>query len=317
VESDIAPFKGLLLGLFFISVGMGLDFQEVTASWQWLVASVVGLIFVKGLIGISLCLFFGIARDVAIRAGLLLAAGGEFAFVILATAMGGGLIEPDVGQFMTFVASFSMMLTPALAILGDRIAKLAEPRSKRLGPVGAELEDMVGHVIVAGFGRVGQTVADMLARERIAYVAIDMDATQIWKSRQKGLPAYFGNVTRPDVLTNVGAMHASAVLLTLEGREDARLSVTALQKMRKKLPIIARASDPAHAKELRELGAKYVIIETLEASLQLGGLVLREVGSNRESVSKLIEKTRNEQYGGIDDWRTFTLNNDDPTDGKT
>ncbi len=303
VDSDIAPFKGLLLGLFFISVGMSIDFNVVDRNAVWIAASLGGLILVKAVIIVLLALAFQLPRDVAIRAGLMLGAGGEFAFVILNAAMGAELLENSVGQFMIIVASLSMLVTPGLALIGDQLARPFMPRGQRLGPPGADLQDLEGHVIIAGFGRVGQTVADLLTRQKVEYVALDLDASRIWRSRQRGLPVYFGDATRRDVLSKVGADRAAAVLITLDDQNAANLTVHALQSIREGLPLIARAADAEHARALKAVGADFIVLETLEASLQLAGTVLRTVGTPRDKASALIEKVRDEQYDGIPDWR--------------
>ncbi len=300
VESDIEPFRGLLLGLFFISVGMNLNFVQV-ADWALLLAvSVLGIVVVKAAITILLCRLFGIPWDVAVRSGLLLATGGEFAFVILGLAMTPGSILPaEVGQFMIIVATLSMVLTPVLAALGARAAKALSLVGRRDGLEGSDLEDIESHVIIAGFGRVGRTVARLLDREKTPYVALDLDAARIWQSRLEGVPVFFGDAARQEVLVKVHPERAAAVLITLDDAKAAGRAVRAIRALAPDVPIIARATDNEHADELRVIGADSVVPETLEASLQLAGIVLRLTGMGRDAVDALVERVRVEAYAPI------------------
>ncbi len=300
VESDIEPFKGLLLGLFFISVGMNLNFVQV-ADWAfWLVFSVIGLVIVKGAVAIGLCRLFGQPWDVSLRTGLLLATGGEFAFVILGVAATPGSVLPtEVGQFMIIVATLSMVLTPLLAAVGPRIAKFFEARSTETPPLAEPRDDLEGHVIIAGFGRVGQTAARLFDREKIPFLALDLNVGRIGLFRRSGMPVFYGDATRTDVLARVHPERASAILLTLDDPNAAARALHSIRGAWPDIPVIARAIDNAHAEELRGLGADAVVPETLEASLQLSGFVLRMTGMGRDAVDGLIEGIRSDAYAPI------------------
>lgn len=300
IESDIEPFRAILLGLFFISVGMNLNFGEVAAQWDWLALSVLGLIVTKAVILSGLCLLFKIPLDVSVRTGLMLSAGGEFAFVILALAMNSGTLLPsETGQFMVIVATISMTLTPLLAALGRHAAKWLAARTRTTDPDPTTMGELDGHVVIAGFGRVGQTVARLLDRHKIGYVALDMNAFRIKQYRDEGKPVYYGDATRQTVLDKVHPERAAAILITLDNPDAARQAVRAARAAAEGVPIIARAADTAHADELTALGANTVVPELLEASLQLGGTVLQLMGTGREAVDALLDRIREEAYEPI------------------
>ncbi len=308
VESDIEPFKGLLLGLFFISVGMSLDFAQVAGQAYWLSISLAGLIAIKAAIAGGLCLLFGLPLGASVRSALILSTGGEFAFVIFNVATipvlsgdqaSAAIVEPATAQFMTILASLSMVTTPLLAIAGSRLAPLLSREKQTPGQIPEDLDEAEGHVIIAGFGRVGQTVARLLDMEKVPYLALDMDAARVADFQKKGESVYFGDATRPEILSKVHPEKAIAVLLTIDDPDGAQRAVEAVRSHWPELPIVARSSDGPHGEDLRRLGANVVVPETLEASLQLGGALLRQSGTSLEAVAALAERIREESYESI------------------
>ncbi len=301
VETDIEPFKGLLLGLFFISIGMGIDFGVLAVQWVNVALGVFGLIALKTAILVGLVKAFGMPWTTAIRTGLLLSAGGEFAFVGITAAMAGGVIDDPAGQYMLIVASVSMALTPFMADLGSWLkAKMDE----RLGgePIqasGDESRGLEGHVIIAGYGRVGQTVAKMLADLKHPYMALDLNVPRTRQFRATGEPVYYGDAAKTDVLERVGADHAGAVVVTLDNFAAASRAVEAIRHRWPGLPIFVRAWDMTHSDELFRLGATGVVPETLESSLQLAGQVLQSLGTPREAVGDIITRIREKDYQGL------------------
>ncbi|GGK42057.1 cation:proton antiporter domain-containing protein [Salinarimonas ramus] len=292
VEVDIEPFKGLMLGLFFMSVGMGIDWRVVVEAPFWIFASVVGLFALKSLVTAGLCVAFGLGRATAIEAGLLLGQGGEFAFIVVGLAMSLGLIPPDVGQFMLIVAGLTMLVTPLVAHAAERLAaRLAgtdAPSQHALESM-AELE---GHVVIAGFGRVGRTLVETLQAEAIPFVAIDADPNGVAIARKEGLPVYFGDASRLDLLTRAHIAEASAVVLTMDDTKAAEGIARAIRHAWPMIPIYARARDRAHAHRLVEAGATIAVPEAFEASLQLAGRVLEGFGIGEEVVRKRLDQQR-------------------------
>ena len=294
IEVDIEPFKGLMLGLFFMSVGMGLDIRVIGDQILWLGLAVVGLFAVKAVIAGGLCRAFGLSTPVALETGLLLGQGGEFAFVVIVLAMSLGLVGGDLGQFVLIVAGLSMMVTPPVAGLGRRLSARLERRHDATRQDGAlaALGKLEGHVIIAGFGRVGQTLGRILDREHVSYIALDSNAIETSQMRARGLPVYYGDVSRPQMLHRARAGHASALVLTMDDAAASERVVKTVRREWPELPVLARARDPVHAARLLKDGATAVVPETVEASLQLGSQLLTALGVPDEVCHKRIDAER-------------------------
>ena len=284
IEVYIEPFKGLLLGLFFMSVGMHIDYRTVADQPFWIAASVVGLFLVKSTITGLLCLAFKMPRHVSLEAGLLLGQGGEFAFVIVGLAMTLGLMPFEAGQFMLIVAGLSMLVTPLVAIAASRVAefireKTAAPADE---PEELALQGLEGHVVIVGFGRVGQTISAVLDAEGASYVALDIDPMNVSAARSRGLPVFFGDASRPEMLKRVYIENAAALVVTLDNENKADRIVELARRQRPDLIIHARARHSSHAARLLALGTNEVVPETLEASLQIAGRLLQALGTSEE-----------------------------------
>lgn len=302
VETDIEPFKGLLLGLFFISIGMSIDFGVLAVEWFNVIIGVTGLIILKAIILIGLARAFRLPWTTSLRTGLLLSAGGEFAFVGVTAAMGSDIISDPIGQYMLIVAAVSMATTPFLADLGAFLKKRIDDRIGA-DPIQApedEARGLEGHVIIAGYGRVGQTVARMLGDLKHPYMALDLNVPRTRECRAKGEPVYYGDASKPDVLERIGADHAGAVVVTLDNFAAASRAVEAIRNRWPGIPIFVRAWDMTHSDELFKLGATGVVPETLESSLQLAGQVLQSLGTPREAVGDIITRIRERDYAGLE-----------------
>jgi K+:H+ antiporter len=298
VEIDIQPFKGLLLGLFFISVGMGLDFAVIQDQPFEVFLGVVGLIFVKSTLIAALSVMFGVTASQASRTGLLLGAGGEFAFVVIGGALVGGVIDRDVAQYMLIVAGVSLALTPILMIVGNGISYLIARRYRKEQEieVGELDDDLSGHVIIAGYGRVGRTVSRLLADQMVPYVALDMSPARAQLSRKKGEPVFYGDASRHDVLERAGAGRAAAIVVTLNDFEATTHAVASVREKWPKVPVFVRAHDLTHSRELAEMGATGIVPETLEVSLKLSSDVLHALGFPQEALIPLMDTMREEGY---------------------
>jgi CPA2 family monovalent cation:H+ antiporter-2 len=300
IERDIEPFKGLLLGLFFMTVGMSIDLAAVADRALLTALAVIGLIALKAAIIFALCLAFGLPREVAIRVSLLLAEAGEFAFVVIGVAtLQYALIPPDIAQFMVIVAGVSMLLAPILALAAGYLGKQLQRRSdadQTEGDAKVDVGELSGHVIIAGFGRVGRMVAKLLAAEGVTYVAVDRSLGDVRGGRRDGFAVVYGDATDRDLLAKLGAERAALVLVALS---DAVSTTRALEAIGKDWPgvkLLARARDANHARSLSSMGVEDVVPETLEASLQLGGLVLRTLGIPTSAVNDIIENARSDSY---------------------
>jgi monovalent cation:proton antiporter-2 (CPA2) family protein len=294
IEVDIEPFKGLLLGLFFMSVGMGLDWRTVLADPLAIVGLVAALWLFKALLIAGLALLFGRSRAVAVESGLLLGQSGEFAFVILAAASALGLIGGGIEQSILIAAGVSMFITPPMASLARQLAERLEsrPSARALDEDDSPFLDCEGHVIIAGFGRVGQTTARALDAEAITWIALDPDAALVARMSDDGQPVFFGDAARVAILARAGIDRAAAVVVTMDDPAAASHIVREIRQRWPLVPIHARARDADHARRLRELGATHCTPETVEASLQLAGKVLLDIGVAAEVVQRRIEEQR-------------------------
>jgi CPA2 family monovalent cation:H+ antiporter-2 len=301
VEITIEPFKGLLMGLFFMSVGMGIDLRALLAEPLWIPLSVIGLLALKALIIFALLRVFGLSWGRSAEGGLLLGQGGEFAFIVIGMALTLGLLERQVGQFMLIVVGVSMLAAPIIARLGQGLGDSIDRRAALHAADDAELGELGGHVIIAGYGRVGQMVGQMLAEQGVAFVAIENDAKLIAHQRKAGVPLVFGDASRPELLRKLRIDQARAVVLTMDHTAAAIHAVQGIRRLMPMMRIIARARDEKHALLLREAGASVVVPETLESSLKLTGWVLETLGVPPDAAMRLLEQERERRIVALRD----------------
>ncbi len=294
IEVDIEPFKGLMLGLFFMSVGMGIDWRVVGDEPLWIPLSVIGLFAVKSLVTGGLYVAFGLPRYTALEAGLLLGQGGEFAFIVVGLAMSLGLIPVEIGQFMLIVAGLTMLVTPLIASVAAKVATRMEKAATTRAHHGslAAVEELEGHVILAGFGRFGRTLANTMQAEAIPYLALDTDAMHVAQGRKDNLPVFYGDASRLDMLKRAHIDTCAAVVLTMDNPAAAERIVGEIRRTWAEVPIYARARDKGHAMRLVDAGANTAVPETVEGSLQLAGRVLSGLGATEEAVRRRLEHQR-------------------------
>jgi CPA2 family monovalent cation:H+ antiporter-2 len=295
VDITIQPFKGLLLGVFFVSVGMGLDIFRFLEMPLAILAVATLVIAIKSGIIFWLARPFGLSAAEAAEAGLLLGPGGEFALVILGAAMAAGLVPGEVGQNLLLVTTLTMVAIPLLARVGRRLSRQLEIK-RPFDPVASipPPADEVGRVIVAGYGRVGQLVGEMLERHKVPYLAIDMDPARVAEQRKAAKPVFFGDGSYPDFLRACGIDRARALVITLDTPSSIEAVVTAARQERPDIPIVSRARDAKHAAQLYDLGVDDAVPETIEASLQLSEAVLSDIGVPMGLVIASIHERRDE-----------------------
>ncbi len=294
VEVVVEPFKSLLLGLFFLSIGMQTDLRALLAAPLLLPLSVVGLFTIKAAV-LALVLRAGrFGWGHALAGGLLMGQGGEFAFIVSGYATAGKLFEPALSQFVLLVVALSMFATPLMARLGNALRDDWEKRHRDPeAPLdGANAEPMEGHVIIVGFGRMGQLLAEILSAQQVRYVAIDIDMVRSTIRHPLGEPVYYGDVSRPELLHRVHASRAAAIVLTMDHKEAALHATQAIRREFAAIPLLARAHDEGHAHALREAGADLAMPEALEAGLQLSSMVLQAIGMAGEQASDAIRCER-------------------------
>lgn len=292
IEADIAPFRGLLLGLFFITVGFGIDVSLMTGNFLIVSFLLVNLLLIKASIITALGRGFGLNFASSQRTGLILAQGGEFAFVTLGLAQKSNILAPQHAQLLFLLVALSMAMTPFLASTGSKISSSIE---RKRGLIGARKEDVQNakdYVVVAGFGRVGQSVCELLDAKLVRYMAFDMNPGKVIEARNKGLPVFFGDACRPEVLKAAGIKTPKAVVVTLDDKHGASKAVNALRREYPTIQIFVRAKDAKHQKMLQLGGATAIVPELLESSLLLGGAVLLSYGTPIEEVNSLIEEAR-------------------------
>ncbi|XP_048559954.1 K(+) efflux antiporter 2, chloroplastic-like [Triticum urartu] len=294
VESDIAPYRGLLLGLFFMTVGMSIDPKLFLSNFP-AVSLILGLLIIgKTLLVTFIGRVFGVSTIAAIRVGLLLAPGGEFAFVAFGEAVNQGLLSPQLSSLLFLVVGLSMAMTPYLAAGGQFLASKFEQHDVRsLLPVESETDDLQGHIIILGFGRVGQIIAQLLSERLIPFVALDVRSDRVAVGRALDLPVYFGDAGSREVLHKVGAERACAAAITLDTPGANYRAVWALSKYFPNVKTFVRAHDVDHGVNLEKAGASAVVPETLEPSLQLAAAVLAQAKLPMSEIATTINEFRN------------------------
>jgi CPA2 family monovalent cation:H+ antiporter-2 len=298
IEVTIEPFKGLLLGLFFLSVGIGLNLPLLAARPLPILGGALGLTCLNAATVFVLAKIFRLPTKSAIESALLLAGAGEFAFVILGQAMTQGLVGRMLGESVLVSATLSMISIPVLAWMGAklggrRMTPSELPASPDQSETGAA-EPPGRQVLVMGYGRVGQLVGDMLRRHEIAWVAGEQDARLVEAGRRAGEKIFFGDAANADFLRRCGLMEATALVVTMDNPEGAEAIVATARELRPDLVIVARARDARHAARLYELGATDAVPETVEASLQLSEAVLVDIGVPMGLVIASVHERRDE-----------------------
>ncbi|MGH6719957.1 MAG: cation:proton antiporter [Alphaproteobacteria bacterium] len=301
IEIDIEPFKGLLLGLFFVSVGMSIDLAQVAANPLWLIAAAFGLFLVKCPIVFALARLFGEPRSAAIESALLLGQGGEFAFVVVGLAHGLRLVPGDSAQFMLIVTGLTMIATPLVAHVARRVARAVEAREAARGePGGGPPAGLSGHVIVVGYGRVGHMLGSILDAHELPHVGLDTNAVRVARFRASGASIYFGDAGRRDLLRKFGVGNAIALVVTVDDPIAAERVVASARRLAPDLAIFARARDVVHAQRLIAHGASHAVPETTEGSLQLGEMVLVGAGVPDDVARRIIEVRRQAEQAALD-----------------
>jgi CPA2 family monovalent cation:H+ antiporter-2 len=295
IEIDIAPFKGLLIGLFLITVGMSIDIWMVWGAIGNILLVVAGLLVIKALILYSACRMFGVAKGVTVEAAILLAQAGEFAFIVIALGRITGLVPNELAQATVAVVGISMVLTPLLALGARAAAGWIEHIEHRDHMPSSQAAEMTDHVIIGGYGRVGQLIARLLRAENVPFVALDTNAELAVDGSNRGDNVFFGDAARREFLHRAGAAHARAFVVTVNSPRAAERMVAVARRERPDTPVLARAKDSKHAVRLLELGAVEATPEAIEASLQLGARLLKSLGVPDDAIVRRIEEMRDEE----------------------
>lgn len=298
LEADIEPFKGLLLGLFFMAVGMSIDFGVLAqAPWQVL-GLVAAFVAIKVAVLALLAPRFAIARGQRLLFACVMSQGGEFAFVVFGAAAGGGLLPAGSADLLVLVVALSMVCTPLLLLAYDR---LLAPRLARLS---AREDDVIppqdNPVLIAGFGRFGQIVGRLLYAQGLGVTVLDHDPDQIEFLRQFGFKVFYGDATRVDLLESAGAANARILVVAIDGMEDGLALIDRVRERFPHLKIYARARHVSHVYQLKARGVEIFERELFEGSLALGRRVLEGLGYDRAEARELALKFRRHNIDAID-----------------
>lgn len=289
IEADIEPFRGLLLGLFFISIGMRLDLVVIAANWWIVLGGAAGLVAIKAGVLYGVTRIAGAAHDNALKSAAVLSQGGEFAFVVISLGAGAFLFTNGEATMMSAVITISMVMTPPLVMLAHRMSAQSdgEDISGLDGPQRAQ-----DHVIVAGFGRMGQIISQVLSASGVKVTAIDKSASHIRNAERFGFKVYYGDAARLDILTTAGAADARAVILCMDDPVSVNGATKQLRDAYANLTILSVAHDRMHEIELRPLGADVVVRETLESSLLIAREALARIGHDENEIEGYVEQFR-------------------------
>ncbi|HVY41743.1 MAG TPA: cation:proton antiporter [Hyphomicrobiaceae bacterium] len=295
IEATVEPFKGLLLGVFFFSVGMSIDVQWMAQHPIPVLGATAALLLLKGAIFAALARPFGVSWRSAIESAFLLAPGGEFAFIVIGLAMTWGVIQPDTGTFAVAITTLTMAFIPILDRAGRRTAARlvpaapADPETLVAPPA-----DIAPRALVIGHGRVGELVSDMLGRHRVQHLVTERDDKLVATWRKRGRPIYFGDAKNPEFLKRCGIEDAAAVIITIHQQHEIDELVQVVRSLRQDVVIVARARDAKHASHLYDLGVTDAVPETIEASLQLSEAALVGLGVPAGPVIASIHEKRDE-----------------------
>ncbi len=288
IEADIEPFRGILLGLFFLGVGMSLDLTVVKASWPFIVSAVLSMVVLKGL-GIYVAARLShVEHDEALERAVVMGHGGEFAFVLYGAAFTAGLFQAEMRATLTAIVVLSMALTPLVYLV---YKKLRRPRAQSMD--GVELaEGLSGSVLLIGFGRFGQVTCQALLARDADVTIIDVDADMIRSAADFGFKVYYGDGTRLDVLRASGAEKARVIAVCIDDRKAALKVVELVKEEFPKAKLLVRSYDRQHALELVKAGVEYQMRETFESALRFGEAALLELGESIEDVDEIIADVR-------------------------
>lgn len=294
VIATIEPFKGLLLGIFFFTVGMGIDVRVLLRDPLLLIACLVGLITLKAVVLLALARLYRLSWSAGIEMALLLAPAGEFAFVGIGLAVTLGILTAGTAGLALAVATLSMAMIPLLAIVAQRLTQRISAQRPRDPSLLVAPEPLSRHAIVVGYGRVGSLVSSMLDCHGIAYTVVDSDPSMVAAHRKAGRNVYFGDATNPAFLRACGVMEASAVIVTIHTQPKIDDIVAEVRTLRPDVLIVSRARDADHARHLYAIGVTDAVPETIEASLQLSEAALVGLGVPTGPVIASIHEKRDE-----------------------
>lgn len=304
IEADIAPFRGILLGLFFVTVGFEIDLGLIASNLPLVGSLVAAILVIKTSVLSGLSKAFGLSWSNSIQTGLILSQGGEFAFVAFGLARSLGILDAATTKLLLTSVALTMALTPTLSSIGSTIAKKMEEESDFTHYLGQdseanEIRDSNDFAIVVGYGKVGRLVCELLDKKFYKYVGLEINPNRAIEARNKGLPVFYGDIGRPEVAEAFGVEKANAVIVTISDKAEINRAVIALRRAFPNKKIFARAADADHAERLQrtlDVIAMVPVVpeDSVLLSLPFGGAVLRSLGAAQEEVNAILENARKE-----------------------
>lgn len=308
IEADIRPFRDVLMGLFFISIGLKLDLMALPENWLPVLLLLLLLIPGKGLLIYALSRLGGYEPGVAMRAGTVLAQGGEFGFAIMALAMASSLLAPGQTQAILAAVILSMAVAPLLVRHNGHLAKRVcaasylGGRQRAVEELRERTGELDGHVVLCGFGRIGQNLARFLRLEGIPYVALELDPTLLREAREAGEEIHFGDATHGEILDAVGLGRARALVVTFAEGHAAEKVVIAARRINLDAAIVVRIRDDSWMERLEQAGATDVVPEAIEAAMMLASHLLQHLGVAGDEINRLVEQARHDHYRKLRAW---------------
>ena len=304
VENEIRPFRDVLMGLFFISVGSQFDWQVIFNETLEVIVLTLGLIAGKGIAIMLITRLAGYSRGVAIRAGILLGQGSEFGFALLAVTITSGLLSLDLSQPIIAAIILSMAISPMLIRHNDAIAnRFAPDYADRLKQDGVSIEEacrgLSGHVLLCGFGRTAQNLAQFLKREGIPLVALEIDTDIVREAREAGEPVFLGDSSNPEILRLAGIERARVLVISFTEFGPAEHITRSARELCPEIPLLVRTRDDRHLEQLLECGADEVIPDTVESSMMLAQHTLAALGEDPQVIEEMLDEARQGHYARV------------------
>lgn len=299
IEADILPFRGILLGLFFMTIGMGIDFGLLLDNSANIIGLTLALMLVKASVIYTLARFNGIRHDIAIQTGVLLSQSGEFGFVMFGFAAASGILDDQISQTLTLIIALSMVLTPFVVNFTNILLLKFYTPSVSDTCCDEFVDDSKEHVILAGFGRVGARIGAILDAAGVNYIAIDLNQKRIKAARAQGFPVFYGDACNVKVLRSAGAGHAKMIVISLDNPKNIDRMIPLIRQHYPDLPIHTRAIDRQHCADLISQGADTTVSETLEVSIRLTEEILLGSGIKGEAIAKVIHEFRDDYYQDV------------------
>lgn len=298
IEADILPFRGILLGLFFMTVGMEIDFGLLWDKLGIIIGLTLGLMFLKGAIVFGLARLSGARNDTSLQTAVLLSQSGEFGFVIFGVAAGSNVMDRDLSVMLTLVVALTMALTPlAVKLVNMLVTRYATHQEPEVAT--DRFDDLSDHVIIAGFGRVGARIAALLSAADVNYIAVDMHQERVKAARAQGFPVFFGDASKVKVMQAAGAERARMLVVALDDADHVDRLVSQVRQLYPDMPIHTRAKDRKHCAALVQQGASTTVSETLETSLRLTEEVLLSNGLSDAEARSVVDAFRDDYYSNV------------------